>query len=123
MSIVAMFAIVFVVGYPYIFSKIVTGEIVGAKHLMDTMAVVTAVDPKAQIPTKIFSFAIAIKDHTTSEIVTGSSEDRQWAAVKEGQCARAEFFPYPPWRLDKAGTYYGVRLLNLYENCEMILKK
>ncbi|MEK6775005.1 MAG: hypothetical protein AABY64_13775 [Bdellovibrionota bacterium] len=110
-------------GYPYIFSRVVTGEITGAKHVLDTMAVISTGEAQSQIPNKVFSFAIAIRDHKSSEIVTGSSEDRQWAAVKEGQCARAEFFPYPPWQITKAGTYFGVRLLSLYDNCEMALKK
>lgn len=115
--------IVLFFGYPYIFSRVVTGEITGAKHVLESMAVITTPDAQSQVPNKVFSFAIAIRDHKTSEIITGSSEDRQWAAVKEGQCARAEFFPYPPWQLNRAGTYFGVRLLNLYDNCELALKK
>lgn len=60
---------------------------------------------------------MAIKDETSGEIFTASSEDRQWAAVQgEGLCAEAKFFPYPPWQLDKAGTYHGARLLKLW-NC------
>lgn len=110
-------------GYSYIFSRVVIGEITGAKHIIESMAVISTPDGQNQIPNKAFSFAIAIRDHKTSEIVTGSSEDRQWAAVKEGQCARAEFFPYPPWQLSKAGTYFGVRLLSLYDDCEKALKK
>lgn len=115
--------LVYYFGYPYLFSRIITGEITGAKHVIESMAVISSAEGQSQIPNKMFSFAIAIRDHKSSEIVTGSSEDRQWAAVKEGQCARAEFFPYPPWQLNKAGTYFGVRLLNLYDNCEMALKK
>lgn len=114
---------VFFFGYPYIFSRVITGEITGAKHVLESMAVITTPQAQNKLPGQAFSFAIAIRDHKTGEIVTGSSEDRQWAAVKEGQCARAEFFPYPPWELSKAGTYFGVRLLGLYDNCEMALKK
>lgn len=110
-------------GYPYIFSRVITGEVVGAKHVLESMAVITTPDAQSQVPNKVFSFAIAIRDHKSSEIITGSTEDRQWAAVKEGQCARAEFFPYPPWQLNRAGTYFGVRLLSLYDNCELAFKK
>ncbi len=124
-SILIGLGLVFFFGYSYIFSRIITGEITGAKHLIESMAVISTPEAQVQtqLPNKVFSFAIAIRDYKTSEIVTGSSEDRQWAAVKEGQCARAEFFPYPPWQLNKAGTYFGVRLLNLYDNCEMAPKK
>nr|HRO68422.1 hypothetical protein [Pseudobdellovibrionaceae bacterium] len=54
-----------------------------------------------------------VKDGKTGEIVTGPTEDRQWAVAKPGQCAEAEFFPYPPWEFPKWGTYYNVRLLML----------
>ncbi len=119
---IAGIGVFFYFGYSYIFSRVITGEITGAKHLLESNAIITSPNVRAQSP-QIFSFAIAIRDHKTGEIVTGSSEDRQWAAVKEGQCARAEFFPYPPWELSKAGTYFGARLLGLYDNCEIALKK
>jgi len=123
LALVVILAVGFVYGYPYIFSRVIIGEITGAQHLLENTAIISSASPRAQVPSKIFSFAIAVRDHKTSEIVTGSSEDRQWAAVKEGQCARAEFFPYPPWQLDRAGTYHSVRLLNLYDNCELAIKK
>lgn len=113
---------VFYFGYPYIFSRVITGEITGAKQVLESMAVIPTTETTSQIPNKVFSFAIAIRDMKSGEIVTGSSEDRQWAAVKEGQCAKVEFFPYPPWQLNKAGTYFGVRLLSLYDNCESLKK-
>ena len=120
--IIGIVGALFYFGYSYIFSRVITGEITGAKQVLDSMAVISTADPKNQIPTKAFSFAIAVRDMKTGEIVTGSSEDRQWAAVKEGQCAKAEFFPYPPWQLNKAGTYFGVRLLSLYDNCDVLKK-
>ena len=75
----------------------------------------TIVGAGLKIPTaQMFSFAVAIKD-SHGEIVTASSEDRQWSVVEKGQCAEALYFPYPPWALDKAGTYYGARLTRLYD--------
>lgn len=67
--------------------------------------------PSAQL----FSFAVGVKDEKTNEIVTGSTEDRQWAVARTNQCVEALFFPYPPWNINKWGTYYNVRLLKLFE--------
>ena len=112
--------LVFFSGYSYLFSRKVTGEITGVKHLVENMTLMTNADNKAQPPSQIFSFAVGVKDRKTGEIVTGSTEDRQWGVAQPGQCATAEFFPYPPWQLTKAGTYFGVRLLHLYEDCNQL---
>lgn len=102
--------------YSYIFSRKVTGVIMAVEKVGNPMAVVTVngQDPSPQI----YSHAVGVKDVKTGEIVTASTEDRQWAVAKSGQCVEAEFFPYPPWRLEKWGTYFNARLLKLYE-CEL----
>lgn len=97
--------------YPFIFAKTVSGEVVGIERVSQNMTILGTGEP---IPSsQLFSFAVAIKA-LDGQITTGSSEDRQWAVVQKGQCAEAKFFPYPPWDLDKAGTYSGARLLRLY---------
>lgn len=99
--------------YPYIFSKEVTGEITGVERVMDSqMAVISG---SRDINRQIFSFAVGIKEFKTGEIFTASTEDRQWAIVQKGQCATVLFFPYPPWKLDKDGTYFNARLVKLFE--------
>lgn len=105
---------VFVKFWPYIFAKDVEGQVIKVERLVDPMAV-AVVSGQEGPSNKMFSFAVAVKDSKTGEIFTGSSEDRQWAAVDgEGFCGHARFFPYPPWQFDKAGTYFGVRLLKLW---------
>lgn len=99
--------------YPYIFAKVIVGEITAVERVLTPMAYVTTNNTPA--PTQIFSFAVGIKDEKSGEIYTASSEDRQWAAAQKGLCVEAKFFPYPPWKLDKSGTYYGARLLRLYD--------
>jgi hypothetical protein len=99
--------------YPFLFARTVKGTIIG----------VTKVNPQSTIigsgtsisNAQMFSFAVAIKDTKDGEIVTGSSEDRQWAVAREGLCAEAKFFPYPPWELANADTYFNVRLIKLYD--------
>lgn len=98
--------------YGYIFSKTITGEIAGVERVTQPTAIMG--DPTQIAPSQMYSFAVAIKD-SKGEIHTASTEDRQWAVVNKGQCAEAKFFPYPPWELDKAGTYYGARLIRLFD--------
>lgn len=104
---------VLVAFYPYIFSRRVSGQISAVERVSPPTTVVTmsGQDPSSQI----FSFAVGVKDGKTGEIVTGSTEDRQWAVARPGQCAEAVFFPYPPWQFDKWGTYYNVRLVRLHD--------
>lgn len=96
--------------YSYIFSKNVEGQISKVERVTNPTAVIGS-DMSA---TQLFSFAVAIREKS-GEIVTASSEDRQWAVAQEGHCVVAKLFPYPPWNLDKSGTYFGARLLRLYE--------
>jgi hypothetical protein len=105
--------------WSYIFAKDVEGQIIKVERLVDPMAVAVMGGAEGGPNSKVFSFAVAVKDGKTGEIMTGSTEDRQWAAVDgEGFCGHARFFPYPPWRFDKAGTYFGVRLLKMWSCAE-----
>lgn len=101
------------VNYSVIFSKTVVGEITAVERIEVPMALLTR--PGGDITSKVFSFAVGIKDLKTGEIHTSSSEDRQWAVAQKGQCAEAVFLPYPPWDFTKKGTYYGARLVRLFE--------
>jgi len=98
--------------YSYLFSKDVAGEVISIQRVTD---VTTVIGNGRAIPeAQLYSFAVAIKVKS-GEIMTASSEDRQWAVVEKGKCAEAKFYPYPPWKLDRAGTFHGARLLKLYE--------
>lgn len=101
--------------YPYIMARSVTGEVVSIERLEAPMAIMNSGE---RPPNEIFSFAVGIEDKNTGEIITASSEDRRWAAVQKGNCATAKFFPYPPWRLDKSGTYFNARLITLMKSCD-----
>ncbi|WP_295905042.1 hypothetical protein [uncultured Bdellovibrio sp.] len=99
--------------YSVIFSKTVVGEITGVERVEIPVALMARSD--GDITSKVFSFAIGIKDQKTGEIYTASSEDRQWAVAQKGQCAEAVFLPYPPWQFTKKDTYFGARLVRLFE--------
>lgn len=98
--------------YSVIFSKTVVGEITRVERVELPVALMARPD---QVTSKVFSFAIGIKDQKTGEIYTASSEDRQWAVAEKGQCVEAVFLPYPPWEFTKKDTYFGARLVRLYE--------
>jgi hypothetical protein len=99
--------------YPYIFARTVEGEVIGVDRVNQQTMIMS--DNAKSVPnSQLFSFAVAIRDKK-GEIVTASSEDRQWAVVQKGQCAVAKYFPYPPWDLQKANTYANARLEKLYD--------
>lgn len=93
-------------------SKTVQGKLVGAEKVIDGSAGALVVGRKGA--SALFSFAVAI-DVGGGEIVTASSEDRQWAVAKPGLCVEAKVFPYPPWDVGKAGTYHDARLIKQWE--------
>ena len=98
--------------YGYIFAKTTSGKVIGVERVTDPTAII-APGGQGFNPALMYSFAIAIQS-TKGDITTGSSEDRQWAVVRAGQCAEAKFFPYPPWDLKKADTYHDVRLIRIF---------
>lgn len=99
--------------YHIIFARIVVGKVEAVERLTNPVVITGA--GAAETPREqLFSFTVAIRDKT-GEIVTSSSEDRRWAVVKPGQCAKARFFPYPFWRFDKQGLYFGVHLIELFD--------
>ena len=110
-------SVMFVLYYSLIFSRKVTGVVMDIQKVEMSNAIVSrmARGDSGDLA-YLHSFAIAIKENS-GEIMTASSEDRQWAVVKAGQCVEAKYFPYPPWNLEKSGTYYGARLLKL-EDCK-----
>jgi hypothetical protein len=97
--------------YPFVFSRRVVGVIERVERVQVNVSLLQQTQ-QGKVSSDLFSFAVAIKDDK-GEIVTASSEDRQWAVAQPGQCAEARFYPYPPWNLEKAGTYHGARLLKL----------
>jgi len=103
--------------YPYIFARHVHGVITNVEKPNSPMAVVGAGSDKAtntMTEKLVFAYAVAIQQDD-GEIVTASTEDKQWAVAEKGKCVDAKFFPYPPWRFDKYGTYFGARLLKMYD--------
>lgn len=105
----------FVQWYPYIFSKKVDGVLQQVERVQLNVALMqTTGQANETMNPQLFSFAVAIRQDN-GVIETASAEDRQWAAARPGNCVTATYYPYPPWRLDKAGTYYGARLDKQYE--------
>jgi hypothetical protein len=102
--------------YSYIFSRKVVGVVIDVKQLDTNVALlpVAGTTQEKISPSLYAAFSVAIKEGS-GEIVTASAEDRQWAVVHPGHCAEAVYYPYPPWKLDKAGTYFGARLQKLTE--------
>lgn len=104
--------------WSFVFKHRIVGEVVTVERIVAPVAVIN--NPGEAINRENFSFSIAIKNQTTSEIHMASSEDRQWGAVQKGNCVVAAFFPYPPWNLKKGMTDHNARLLKNFTDCAAV---
>ena len=103
-GIAILFGIVGGAAYKYLYAENVTAKVTEIQNIQPSAVVADA--------GVVFSSALML---TTKEgqMISTSSEDRQWFVVKQGQCVRAKLFKYAPWDLDKAGTYYGARMISI----------
>lgn len=97
--------------YGFIFSKKVVGEILEVERVTQPAAILGSARLS---PEYMYSFAVAIRSND-GRIHTASSEDRQWAVARKGACVESEYYPYPPWDLQKRGTYRNARLIQLMD--------
>jgi hypothetical protein len=104
----------FVKYYSYIFAKEVKGVIINVEKPNSQMAFVGSNQDQKVTDRQLFSYAVAIQV-ADGEIITASTEDRQWAVAEKGKCVTAKYYPYPPWDFDKSGTYFGARLLQMHD--------
>lgn len=99
----------FVYYYSFIFSRTVKGRIENVARVTEVTALIGT---RSLTEDQLYSFSVSIRQ-PNGEMLTATSEDRQWAVAKSGLCVEAKYYPYPPWQLDKAGTYFNARLLAL----------
>lgn len=99
-------AVVFVVtNWSFVFSKRITGKVVDVERVTDPSAVLGGRVTEAQM----YSYSILIQGDD-GHLYTSSSEDRQWQVVKKGYCVETVLYRYPPWELEKSGTFFNARL-------------
>ena len=91
--------------YSWVFSKRVLGQVVDVERVTDPIAVYGSRVTEAQM----YSYSILIQGND-GHLYASSSEDRQCQVVKKGYCVDALLFRYPPWVLEKAGTFFNARL-------------
>lgn len=94
-----------VVNYAWLFAKNVEGEIVEVERIMEPTALIGG----ALSDKQIHSYAVLIQTKS-GEMFTSSADDRQWEVAKKGYCVMATLYRYPPWNLEKGGTFYNARL-------------
>ena len=106
---------IFIWNYSFVFKTKIVGEVQAVQNIATEAIITNGTRP---LNPQVFSFSVAIKDLKTNEIHMASSEDRQWAAVQKGNCVVAAFFPYEPWKLNKANTNHNARLMKNYMSCQ-----
>ena len=102
----------FVVYYSYVFAKTVEGQVFEIRRVNQPSMVVGSAS--VVNPSIMHSYAVAIRT-LNGEIITASGEDRKCEVVRKGLCANATFYPYPPWNLEKGGTFFNARLNEIKE--------
>lgn len=96
-----------VFNYSWLFSKTVRGQILDLERISTPSA--------PNVPgTETQSYAILLQDKD-GFMYTFSAEDRQWQVAKKGYCVMATLYRYPPWNLEKSGTFYNAQLKQIYK--------
>lgn len=93
------------INYSWVFAKHVHGEIISVERVMNPTAILGKATDQ-----QIHSYAILIQNDEDKRLYTSSSDDRQWQVVKKGYCVDALLYVYPPWNLQKSGTYFNARI-------------
>lgn len=96
-----------VFNYSWLFSKTVRGEILDLERITTPSAL--------NVPGgDVQSYAILLQDED-GYMYTFSAVDRQWQVAKKGYCVMATLYRYPPWNLEKGGTFYNAQLKQIYK--------
>jgi hypothetical protein len=113
--VLCVLAVIYVIAtnYSFVFSKSVRGEVMEVERVIQP----TAMLGSSMTAEQMFSFAILVRTET-GEIFTSSSTDRQWAVVRKGYCVETRLYPYPPWDMEKADTYFNARLVKVLADCK-----
>jgi prepilin-type N-terminal cleavage/methylation domain-containing protein len=93
--------------YKLVSKQTYTGTIDTIQNLTPSMAL------QSRDQSLTYSFAIDLS--TPTEIISFSSEDRQFGIIKPKDSVTVAVFKYAPWHFSKAGTLYGGRLLKRYK--------
>lgn len=96
------------VGYKFFSQKTFSGTVTACSEM-------TAATYGRSVPSGTFSFAIDMDVPGQDEVLSFSAEDRKFANVVKDDSIKVRVFKYAPWNWDKAGTYYGGRLLKKYK--------
>jgi prepilin-type N-terminal cleavage/methylation domain-containing protein len=98
--------------YGYMKAKDVSGQLESVTSAMPDGAIVQSG------ATPVFQASVLLKQLDGS-LLSFSTDDRQWASLigerAKGKCVDVRVFPYAPWELSKAGTFYGGRILSVKE--------
>lgn len=97
-----------VTNWGFVFSKVVTGEVLNVERVNDPQAIITSRVTREQL----HLYSILLHNDSDNKMYAATSEDPQWQSIKKGFCVQARLYRYPPWRLSLANTYYNARILD-----------
>jgi len=94
-----------ILNYSWVFAKRVHGEIINVERVTNPTAILGKATDQ-----QIHSYAVLIQNDQDGLLYTASSDDRQWQVAEKGYCVDATLYVYPPWNLEKSGTYFNARI-------------
>lgn len=102
--IISALGIFVVSNYSYVFAARIEGEVVEVERVMNPTAILgRATDAQ------IHSYAVLLKGDN-GKLYAASGDDRQWQVIKKGCRIKSILYVYPPWNLEKSGTYFNARV-------------
>lgn len=104
--------ILFGVSYKFISQKKFEGDVTACESMAPAAVVGTGTGARTAA---VYSFAVDMNIAGRDDVLTFSSEDRKFANVVKGDKIKVLVFKYAPWDFERAGTYYGGRLLKKYK--------
>lgn len=94
-----------IINWSWVFAKHIHGEIIDVQRVTNPTAIMGKVSDQ-----QIHSYAILIQNDDDKKLYTARSDDQQWQVARRGYCVDALLYVYPPWNLEKSGTYFGARM-------------
>lgn len=100
----------FIQHYSWLFAKRIRGQVIEIESSA-VPSTQTTNGSSETAPTTVFTVLIEASD---GKMYTSTTTDEQWKVVRKGYCAQVLLYRYPPWDLERAGTFFNARLRQLY---------
>lgn len=100
----------FIQHYSWIFAKNIRGEVIE----IESSAIPSTPPANGSSETASTTVFTVLIEASDGKMYTSTTTDEQWKVVRKGYCVQVLLYRYPPWDLERAGTFFNARLRQLY---------